>query len=453
MTRPLRRTAALALSGLLAATAAGADWPTYQADAQHSGLTSSAVNPFNLTKSWSAPQGYGIPLIVGNTIYSMRNQQGIGSDVTTVRSFNLVTGAENWTYTNTFVFPSEPTYAGGSVLFAGQVGTSGTPQLYSLDAATGAQQYTVTLPSTIGTGGMPTVYTDPGTGARTAYVVASSSGGGSSVIGVQLGATSGSILWRQDKLNVGGTGVIPTVIGNSVIAVGPGKYYAFDRTTGAVNQFQNGNISGGGNATVVADAANNRFYVLESYSSSALTALTAYSYVNNSTITQLWQRTDSAIGSGGTPALGPDGKVYVASNSTLSELDPTTGATLRSITGRNFPNGVAPVLSNGKLWIYETVGFNNSVSAFDLNTFTFDRALTGGRGSLNSSFDGPGALTQLANGDGYFVLDYGNIYGQPGFDVYVVPEPSGLLLAAAAAGGVGLLARRRWRVKTTAVKL
>jgi hypothetical protein len=124
----------------------------------------------------------------------------------------------------------------------------------------------------------------------------------------------------------------------------------------------------------------------------------------------------------------------------LSELDPTNGSTVRFIPGRHFPNGVAPVVSNGKLWIYEKMPnlVDPGVSVFDLTTFSFVRQFAGGRSDLNSSYDGPGALTTDA-----FVLDYGNIYGQPGFDVYLtpVPEPSGALALALA--GLGAWAWRR----------
>src|SRR5438552_3489097 len=58
------------------AGAARADWPTYQADNQHTGRAAVDVNPAALTLGWSAPQGYGIPLVVGGTAYAMRNQQG-----------------------------------------------------------------------------------------------------------------------------------------------------------------------------------------------------------------------------------------------------------------------------------------------------------------------------------------------------------------------------------------
>jgi hypothetical protein len=426
----------LALAGsLLGAGPTVAQWTTYQADNQHTGRAGVIVNPLSISKVWSAPQGYGIPLVVGNTVYSMRNQQGIGGDTTSVRSFDLTTGAVNWTYSQQFVFPSEPTFQGGDVVFAAQAAATGVSSLYVLNAATGALRYTVPLPASALTVGMPVVQADGG-GVRRAYVVHNGS-----VSAVQLGATSGSISWTG--AGNFSSGPNPAVLGNSVLVAGPGQYYAYDLQTGARNQFQSGGVSGGGSATIVADAASNRFYVLEAYSGSVLNALTAYSYVNNSTITQLWQRSDTAIGNGGNVAVGPDGKLYVANNTTLSELDPTTGATLRSLPGRQFPNGVAPILSNGDLWIYETTpGGAAGVSAFDLTSFTRVNFFTGGRGSLNSGYDGPGALA-----GGAFVLDYGNIFGQPGFDVYLtpIPEPTSLALCGAAAVGAVWVRRRRRR--------
>lgn len=392
-------------------------WTTYQADTQHTGRSSVNVNPMNLAFQWQAPQGYSVPLIVGNSIYSMRNQQGVGGDITSIRSFDLASGSANWTYSENYTFPSQPTYQGGDVVYVAKA--SGTSRLYVLNSATGGVRYTVPLTVDVATSGMPVVHQD-GNGIRRAYVVTNSV-----VTAVQLGANSGSVAWST--AGNFSPGPIPTILGNSVLVAGPGKFFAYDLQTGVSNQFHNGNISGGGSATVVADATNNRFYVLESYSTSALSnTLTAYSYVNNSTITQLWQRTDAAIGNGGNVAVGPDGKLYVANNTTLSELDPTSGGTLRFLPGQSFPNGVAPILSNGYLWIYETTpSFNDGVSVFDLNTFTQTTFFTGGRGSLNSTYDGPGALANNT-----FALDYGNIYGQQGFRVFIaaVPEPTTIAL-------------------------
>jgi hypothetical protein len=89
------------------------------------------------------------------------------------------------------------------------------------------------------------------------------------------------------------------------------------------------------------------------------------------------------------------------------ELDPATGTTLRSIQG-SFANGVTPALTNNVLWI---IG-QTQVFAYDLVTLQLLRA-------FNGSNNSPGAFA-----DGYFVLDYGNIYGRPSFDVYSAPTPT-----------------------------
>jgi hypothetical protein len=431
----LIRAACPLLAAAVVVSSARAQWPTYQGDIQHTGYTSATVDPSQIAVGWQAPQGYGVPLIVGNTVYAMRNGQGSG-DSTTIRSFNAATGAANWTYTNKFDFPSEPTYSNGSLYFVGQM-TPNTPALFAIDAATGTQRYTVPLPNTTRCGFMPTIYTAPN-GSQTALIMSDSSGGGQSMTAVSLGTSSGSILWQRNKtLLYGG---VPTVIGNSVIATGPGQFYAFDLASGAVNLFHSGNISGGGNATAVADVARSRVFIPEAFSQSAFGALTAYSYVNNSTITQLWQRTDSAIVNGSGVAVAADGKVYTVNKSTLFELDGATGSTLRSVGSRSFANGSAPVITNGKVWAYEQINLVNGVSEFDLATFTFEHFFPINRGDTNTPFKGPGAFAT-----GMFAADAGNIYGQEGFKMLFVPVPEPGAFLATVCGlltGIGLRVRR-----------
>ena len=74
------------------------DWTTYQHDTAHTGRTSADFDPTLLQKAWSAPQGYGTPLIAGNAVYAMKN----GS--TAVTSFNLSNGAINWSDPYQLVF-------------------------------------------------------------------------------------------------------------------------------------------------------------------------------------------------------------------------------------------------------------------------------------------------------------------------------------------------------------
>jgi hypothetical protein len=418
-----------------------AQWPTYQGDIQHTGSTTATVDPSQITVAWQAPQGYGVPLIVGNAVYSMRNQQGIGTDSTTIQSFNATNGSVNWTYTGQFSFPGEPTYSNGSLYFLGRSGIGASPILHVLDANTGTQRYQVPLPNMSGCGSMPIIYTAPN-GSQTALIIGASdiNTAGTTAMAVSLGATSGSTLWQSNGTNIG-SGCIPTVIGNSVIAVGPGHFYSFDLTTGSTNQFLNGNINGGGGGTVVADAARNRFFIQQAVSTSVTTALTAYTYTNNSTITQLWQRTDGAIQSANGVAVAGTGLVYTVNDTTLLELNGSTGATLRSLPGRAFPRGSTPVISNGKIWVYETVNNISGVSAFDLNTLTFDKFFSGGRGNLNSAFQGPGAFAT-----GLFAEDSGNVYGFDGFKMLMVPVPEPTVLAllcGGVAGGATVIHRRR----------
>jgi hypothetical protein len=83
---------------LFARSVVADDWPYYQHDAWHTGDSSAFVNPQVLSLAWTAsssPTGYSTPIIVGNNIYAMQNQQGIGGSQTTVSSFDLSTGAIN----------------------------------------------------------------------------------------------------------------------------------------------------------------------------------------------------------------------------------------------------------------------------------------------------------------------------------------------------------------------
>jgi outer membrane protein assembly factor BamB len=180
------------LASALIGPAARADWLFYQHDAQHTGLSESNFDPTGLTKVWSAPVGYSTPLVVGDTVYALKNQQGIGGTgiSTNVSSFNLTTGAVNWTYSGNFVFPSQEAYAQGKVAFIGQ-SFGGNSSLYVLDANSGQQLYTVALPSNFqgAASPMPLLTTNPN-GQLTAYIE-----DGNHAAAVTLGASSGSVLW------------------------------------------------------------------------------------------------------------------------------------------------------------------------------------------------------------------------------------------------------------------
>jgi len=195
-------------------TASVADWPYYQHDASHTGDSPAVINPPALALAWTAPSsptGYSTPVIVGNSIYAMQNQQGIGGSQTKVSSFDLSTGAINWSYTGNFVFPSQPGVGGGFVTFVGS--SSSNSLLYVLDAITGAFRYTVPVPE--GTGSlMPTIVQNPVGGNITAFVA-----GGSQVSAVSLGPVSGSVLWTQS----GSFGVRPFLPSSAVRLCLPGR--------------------------------------------------------------------------------------------------------------------------------------------------------------------------------------------------------------------------------------
>jgi PQQ-like domain len=394
-----------ALSVLALFSARADDWPYYQHDAWHTGGSSAVVNPQALSFAWSAPSpppsttGYSTPVIVGDTIYAMQES----ASQTTISSFDLSTGAINWSYIAKLAGPTAPGVGGGFVTFAGT--TDSGSLLYVLDAKAGTLLYTVPTPEGL-TAMMPTVVQDEISGKVTAFVADAGQ-----VSAVSLGSVSGSVLWTQFG-NFGGQS-IPSVVGSSIVLAGPGQYYAFDQATGAANHFWSGGVSGGGGTTVAYDATRQQFYVLEDYDDTT-TTLSAYHYADNAHITLLWQRTGDGVGNGGSAAIGRTGNVYCAGGAVIWELDPVTGDTLRSIPG-TFASGVTPALTNNVLWI---IGLDQ-VFAYDLGTLQLLRAFDGSRGSLNTAYDSPGAFA-----DRYFVLDYGANFENHSLDVYSAPIPT-----------------------------
>jgi hypothetical protein len=386
----------MALSGLKTIA-----WPTYQQNPLHTGRTPAHVDPAGLTLAWKAPTGFSVPLIVGQAVISMKNQQGIGNDSTSIRSFQLQTGEVNWDYTDKFVFPSQPTFSNNLVVFAAAASISSPFRLYVLNANDGSLRYTVQLSSSFDSSVMPTVARNRANGELMAFVAT-----GGTLYAVNLEDTSGSVAWKQSG-SFGGFSM-PTMVGSSVVVAGPGHFYAFDMTTGSMNQFHSGNISGGGGTTVAYDAALSQFYVLEDYNDPSNT-LTAYAYTDNANIAQIWQKTGPGLRSGSSVAIAPDDTLYSVDNTTILQIDPTDGSTIRSVGGQNIANLVTPALSDSDLWV---IGPTQTL-IYDLSSLTLARALPGSRGNLNSAYDSPGAITGR-----HFVLDYGNIYGSPGFDVY-----------------------------------
>jgi hypothetical protein len=273
------------------------------------------------------------------------------------------------------------------------------------DASTGAHLYSVPVPG-ITTQSQSTLVFDDATNSLTAYI-SSSSG----IRQVHLGADSGSVGWAAEAACGGG---FPALVGNSLVCASPGRYYAIDQTSGAVNQFQAGGLSGGGNATPAYDPVRDQFYILEMFNSPT-PVLSAYHYSGNGSISLLWQRSGPGFNAGSGLALDADGNIYTAASTTLQKLDPSDGATIDSATPPSaFIAGMAPILNAGYIW----ADTGSQSLAFDLETLSLAGTFPGMRGSSNTPFKARGVL-----GDSAYVMDLTGISPQQGFKVYMVPEP------------------------------
>jgi hypothetical protein len=114
---------------------------------------------------------------------------------------------------------------------------------------------------------------------------------------------------------------------------------------------------------------------------------------------------------------------------------------LRSVTGLSLANGVTPAIDQNALFVFDQI----NTEIYNLSTLTLEKTLTGSRASVNSPYNSPGAIQ-----DTHFLLDYGPLVGQPGFDVYTaavssVPEPSVTVLATVGAATFVLAGRMRMR--------
>src|SRR3954451_6399852 len=68
------------------------DWPTAQHDLQRTGLTSSTLDPKTLKLSWSGPAMFTGPIIVGNSVIAIKNEN-LATAPTVIDSFNIANGA------------------------------------------------------------------------------------------------------------------------------------------------------------------------------------------------------------------------------------------------------------------------------------------------------------------------------------------------------------------------
>ena len=381
------------------------DWPYYQHDAERTGASTAIVKPAELELAWSAPEGYALPLIVGDTIYSTHTQGGVGGPgiVTMITAFHLATGAIKWTYAVELTFPSMAAVGGGLVVFhSGIVNDAG--QLYVLDAITGALRYKVdvrgtpTYPTSINV--MPLLVPNPADGTVMAYC-----SDPHRLVAVRLGPTNGSILWTHGLATF--NYALPTLVGNSIVIAGT----AYDVDTGTPNLFL---FMGGENKTVSYDSARRNIYISEF--DSAGSSLRAYRYINNAQIDFLWQHFGPGVG-WDSAAIGPDGKLYSNGDSHLVEIDPDTGALLRSVYGV-FATDSVPSLTAGMIW----TNSSRDTTAYDLHTFQPARTFPGA--NFANTYEASGAFT-----DGYFVLDHGVLVGNRGFDVYGAPASQSVNLS------------------------
>lgn len=392
-------------------------WGAYLHDNQHTGRASFPLDPSALddAPAWSAPAGYGMPLVVGDRVYAMRSQFGIGDDLTHVAAFELSTGELIWEEADWLIFPSAMAYHDGRLVYASRVWPSTEHFLFVRDASTGALIYDFPIPSSIV--GMPTVLTEPDSGKVVAYLAApafTSFGNGPSMTAVRLRDRTASIEWTDPSPRHFGDFSVPTVVGSSLIVTGPAQYYAYDRSTGDVNHFHSGLAAGGGGATAAYDADRRQFYILEMLAETSgdlRGRLSAWSYENHDTIGMLWRSPEAVIESGSGVAIDDEGFVWAAGGDRLIKIDPDSGATVGTAFGW-FANGIVPIVSADFVWTFDGSQIGETV-VYDRRSLTEVRRFPGSRGSLNNPFGAPGALAHDA-----FILDYGWVYGRPGFDVY-----------------------------------
>jgi hypothetical protein len=421
--------------------ARGDDWTAYQHDSSHTGRSGASFDPRDARLGWSAPRGYSSPVVVGQTVVATRNGNYDPFQTPPTRgvaAFDLRTGTRKWTFED--VHPISQAAAGyGLVVFRGAVPGNLPGALYVLDANSGALKYTVPgVSSEIE--GMPTLHREPNGDVR-AYFFSNHR-----MQAVDLGPTSGSVRWASGAAPFASEWSTPTVGGRHLFATSPAQFYAYDRDTGAVNNFYDGGYSGGGGTTPAFDPVRNRLYVSESLGS--IDGVAAFDYAADGSLGERWRYTGNGTSRQASVAVGADGSVFSAGayigGSDLVRLDPNNGAVLDRVTLPVFNFLGTPALSDGYVWINGTTSAGLETWVYDADTLERVTKFPGGSNSTDSPFDSPVAIFSDVAGMSGFLLDYGNAREpRNGFDAYfVVPEPGGLAVVGAA--GM-LLARRRRR--------
>ena len=414
---------AAVIAGLmLAATAAGAaePWGIYLHDNEHTGRAAIVVDPdvLDKTPAWSAPTGYSIPLVVGNRVYAMRTQAGVGDDETRIAAFDLVTGEQLWEISQRLIFPSALAYHDGRLVYVSIDQAEFEPLLFVRDAETGELIYSVVVPNPLIA--LPTIHVNADSGEVVAYLAGphfTNFGAFPNMTAVTLDETSGSIKWVDPLYRDFGDTSFPTVVGGSIVVVGPCHYYAYDLEGGSVNEFHNGGCSGGG-GNAVAYAANRnpgQIYIVAEFDGvTPGVSVSAWEYRGQDDINLAW-KSDEPVNGIGVAIDGTIGAVWVAAYDRLLEINASGGATMGFADGM-FASGMVPIISGSFVWTFETSGSGDTV-VYDIDALVEVARFPGARGDLNNPFGAPGAF-----GNNAFLLDHGRIYDYPGFDVFLGPQ-------------------------------
>jgi hypothetical protein len=320
---------------------AAQSWAHYQHDTAHTGRTGAAVKPGQLVPAWSAP-GYTGALIQGGSLYA-KSRVGLS---TAVSCFSLADGPVQWTWPGDDIYFGNLAVAGGFVLLEGfDFGGSTSDTLTVLDRATGQLLDTLPLPLSFSFLD-PAVERDPASGDVLAWY---SDGSTLACVRVGLDGKAG-ILWTATG-DLGGSSA-PALVGESVIVFGSLSASAFEKATGAHNQFFTDPLMDLGNGAPVAwNARRGEFYVRMDYTFSGRTRVRAFRYDGQDAIRLLWTTDTPLEQYGGLLAIGPDDLLYVVRSGEIAVLDPDDGSTRRSLP---FPyaNGCSPVLSRRVLWVH-----------------------------------------------------------------------------------------------------
>ena len=395
--RPLGRLAGVIACALCAVGAPtlsyGEDWPTYQHDAQHSGRSTSSLDPRDLNLAWSAPSGFHRAVIFGDRVFTTTRD---GESM----AFDLDTGEVEWSHAEDIYYASAATYAEGRLFYTGW-----TPEGYwliVLNAGTGDVIYRVD--TTIDLSAIqltPTVARNPQT-ELVAYLA-----GHDEVEAIQLGPSGGTSLWTGTGM-FGGIST-PTIAEESLILAGYAQYYAFDIHTGERNHFHQTSFSGSSGNTAAYDESRKQFYIMGGFAGTTL--LSAYELIDNDNISLLWQQSGPGVVLNNAVALDSEGYVYSCDSSTLVVRDPETGIVTDSALG-SFALGMAPILSYEYIWTFSA----SETNVYDRSSLEWVTSLPGTRGHLNSPWKSIGAIS-----DTHFVMD--NHLTSHGFDVFRVTPP------------------------------